>query len=133
MGNVMQKNRKQLLHSLLPLSILLSLLNFTALKFHLYWTTWWMDVINHFLGGVIITIIFFVICLFADADFNPKKYFPKLILFAIAIGVLWEVFEVYFGLTFVDRQGYWQDTTLDMVMDMVGMFVTYRALINKAR
>jgi len=129
----MNSDRKKLLVNLLFLSFLLLVLNVTALKFHLYWTTWWMDVINHFLGGVIVAFAFVVFCTFIskDSNFFTPKYFILGVIAMLAVGILWEVFELAFALTFIEEARYWGDTIVDIIMDIVGTLTAYLYLAKK--
>ncbi len=118
-------NEKKLkeLKTVLVLSLSLLLLHMFALKLYLYWTTWWMDIINHFLGGVVFAIISFIF--WKNVLKKDVVDFFIVILSVLFIGILWEIFELYFGLTFVDAKGYVIDTILDIMMDITGGVCSY--------
>ena len=82
--------------------LLTAILNWLADKLYLYWTIWWMDMLVHFLGGL--SIVFFVFWVYSKYK-NLNNYSNKKVLFIIAIffafvvGVFWEIFELYFGIS----------------------------------
>jgi len=93
--------------------------------------------ILHFLGGL--CVAFFVLWLVSWKS-DLKNWSRGKILFvallgAIAVGVLWEVYELYFSLTFLsDGARYFADTTKDLTMDLVGGFFGFlwtRNLLKK--
>ncbi len=98
-------------------------LNLVATELHLHWSLWWIDVILHFLGGL--TVALFILWFFA-ANFDLKNWSQGKILAvalvgAICVGVLWEFYELYFGMTlFSDGWHYYADTGSDLIMDFVG-------------
>ena len=88
-----------------------------------------MDIINHFLGGAIFALIFYT-ALPSVGKEKRSLSFWALFTLVLAVGTLWEVFELSFGLTFVTQHQYLFDTILDLVMDMTGMIVAYRYFIS---
>jgi hypothetical protein len=127
----MTMNRKSApsLVTALGLITILFILHLVALKLHLYYTTWWMDIINHFLGGMIAAIL--GLHLFGIVRKDSKNYFWLLLVFVLLVGLIWEIFELSFGLTFVSAENYWGDTIGDIIMDMVGMLALSWHLISK--
>lgn len=117
----------------LLLSIILLILNAFALKFHLYFTTWWADNINHFLGGAVFALVFYNLGLYINyqKDLSRIKSNILIILAILIVGVLWEVFEWYFELTFVSDTDYWSDTILDVIMDTIGGILMLKYIITK--
>ncbi|HYC34568.1 MAG TPA: hypothetical protein VEC13_02445 [Candidatus Paceibacterota bacterium] len=120
------------LFSILTLSALLLFSHIIALKLYLYWTTWWADLINHFLGGAILVLIFSLI--FPTLNRLPSyTRFGALFALVFASGVAWEMFELGFHLTFVSDNEYLKDTSIDLVMDMLGMTSSYQYFLKKAK
>ena len=104
------------------LSILIAVFHYIALQYFLYWTVDWFDILMHFLGGFLISI-FVIFILYSYSDFeNLKKH--KIFLFVLitgltlAVGLGWELWEVFVGLTNTLKD--LNDTILDIVMDMIG-------------
>ena len=100
-------------------------LNYIAIKFYLYWTVWWFDMIVHFLAGVTIGLAV-VSVLFYKRNFSAENLLRALsmsVLAAIIIGLLWEIYELVFSITFLsDGAVYVRDTLSDIIMDMTGGF-----------
>lgn len=124
----MEKKNKTILYTLLMLAISLFLLHGVAIAFELYWTVWWIDIVNHLLGGTIVALIGTFLWLNGKEKRAPTK--KELFIFVFFIGVLWEVFEFSFGLMSVSDKGFALDTVLDLCMDILGVFVT-RFLLSK--
>jgi len=101
----------------IALSLLLLVLHVKAIDGYLYLKIPFYDLITHFLGGV-------CIALFALYAFKKIKYIVPI---TIVVGLGWEVFEVYFGISGwpIDTLNYWIDTTKDMFVDTLGAVVVY--------
>src|SRR6185369_9465751 len=99
------------------------ILNFLAVKFYFYWSIHWFDSIVHFLAGVTVAL---AVLVFWQQMPNRKPIEKVRVLWigvlgAIAIGLLWEVYELLVGVTtFADGIHYWTDTGSDLLMDTVG-------------
>lgn len=109
---------------LLIASSVLAALHILALEFYLYWQYPWFDVPMHFLGGVIVAL-----SVYAMLDFGlplPKWSVTLLtvLVFVFIVGVIWEVWEVLAEVSTRERN-YTFDTTLDLVMDMLGGVLGY--------
>lgn len=103
------------------LAFMLGVLEIVALRFYLYWTVWWFDIIMHFLGGLwvsLITLWFYKA--FADVRAHKEHGYLITLLIMILVGVAWEIFEVIAGLTMTSQAGYFFDTVLDLIMDICG-------------
>ena len=109
----------------------IAVLHFLALKFYLYWTFEWFDILMHFLGGLWVALVatwFFFFSGFLYKDIKPikkVKIFSIAIISVIIVGVLWEVWELEADLVFIDEAGYFFDTSLDLVMDTLGGVVAF--------
>ena len=118
-------NRRKLLVVILALSVLVTFLHLTALRYALYYVVPWFDVGMHFLGGALVALMgvwcarFF---LFGEAI--PGKHILLIVLVAAGvIGVLWEVFEYFTGLR--TAYNYPLDTLKDLIMDLLGAMSVY--------
>ena len=98
-------------------------LNLVATELHLHWSLWWIDVILHFLGGLCVAL--FALWLGSVKSDLKNWRQGKILLVALAgaifVGILWEIYELYVGLTFLsDGARYFADTGSDLMMDFVG-------------
>jgi hypothetical protein len=91
----------------------------------------WFDIPLHIIGGL--TIGFWGVALAARRRYTPRQMFLFILLLAIAIGSVWEIFEYVSGLT-RSEAGYWFDTLKDLSDDIVGSLIAlglYRFLYRK--
>src|SRR3989344_6501694 len=109
-------NKKSLLKHLVPLMFFIFLANHAALKFHWYFSIWYSDMFMHFLGGVWLGL-FFTYVFYQEDSF--RKRIPAIIVCAVAVGILWEVFEFVLGVIAVDQFNI-LDTTSDIFFDLSG-------------
>lgn len=104
---------------ILLISIAVLVLHLLALKFFLYWSIWWFDIVVHLLAGALTSIFF----LWIFRKFFSRKKFPSFIflsvIFSLTVALLWEVFEFMTGITF-SSSNYVLDTSLDVLMTVVG-------------
>ena len=121
-------DRKKILSLLAILFCFLCMVNLVAIKGLWYYIFWYFDMPMHFLGGV---AILFLVAYVLYKPLQDSKY-PILfcLLFTLAIGIGWEVFEYIFnnliaGMTFSPM-----DTTSDIFFDMsgvlLGILIVYR-------
>lgn len=110
------------LYFVLVVSFALFVMNYVATAANLYWTTSWADVIAHTLGGALVGGIVIAV-MTARAIYN--KPLAWIIFFALVVGVVWELFELYTGMTFVTDPGYFFDTPKDIFFDTVGAIMSY--------
>jgi hypothetical protein len=100
-----------------------AVLNWIAIKFYLYWTVWGADSVVHFFGGMCAALA--VLWIFSEKS-ELKNWSRGRILFAalggaFLVGVLWEIFELHFGITALsDGARYFSDTASDLLMDALG-------------
>ena len=56
-------------------------------------------------------------------NWSRRKILLTALASAIFVGILWELYELHFGLTFLsDGVQYFSDTAKDLMMDLVGGF-----------
>lgn len=95
----------------------LAYLQHTALEELLYWRYPWFDTLMHFVGGL--TVATFGIALLAK-----RRAFVFLgAMLGVAIG--WELFEL--AINAQREANFYFDTSLDLLMDAVGMSIAYIA------
>ncbi len=91
-----------------------------ALHLHLFFTIAWFDIFMHFLGGL--SVGFGVLAL--RTRNNPRVSYGQLlfwgILATVAVGLIWEYFELSSGITSWYSAGYIGDNGMDMIMDTTG-------------
>lgn len=94
------------------------------LKFYDY--IWWWDKLTHFLSTALIADFGFIGIVIVDkyiqSIYLPPKFLPFfIIIFVLAMGVLWEIIEYLFDLFFGTRMQYsLADTIIDLVFDLMG-------------
>lgn len=129
---------------MLGLFLLVGLLHLIASIYHLYWSIYEFDSLVHFFGGMALST-FFLWFYFFSHFFNPQKrtlikFLIVSILGAMLVSVAWEIFELIFKQTMVQKIDYAYDTRMDLTMDflgaMVGCFYAYikeynEKMINK--
>ena len=92
------------------------LLHTAAIYFHWYWEVSWFDIFMHLISGIWVGVV--GILLFAQ-DTSLRNAFCIALLSALAVGLLWELYEYATGMTFT-LSSYPIDTSTDLLMDLVG-------------
>jgi len=99
-----------------------------SLRFQSFFVVW--NELTHFMGGVFVGVLILILILYlkdiSDNLHIPARIIPIFVLiFVLAGGVLWEVFEFlidsFFG---TNLQPNLQDTIFDMIANTVGAFFT---------
>lgn len=101
-----------------------------ALRTNLYWTTSWADSVTHTLGGVVVGSVFIYLASYYTSEKSVNIL--TIITQVFVVGVLWEVFELYGGLTFMTDKGYFIDTLGDLFFDILGAYIGYLTLIKES-
>jgi uncharacterized membrane protein YjdF len=112
-------------------AVLTAVLYWFGLDKFYFWYYPWFDIPLHIVGGL--TIGFWGASLAWRRRYSPYQAFFFILLLAIAIGSIWELFEYTSGLT-GGEPGYWFDTLKDMSDDSIGAVVAwtcYRLLYTK--
>lgn len=124
----MMQPREQLLLVILTATVAMILLHFAALEFYLYWMYWWFDMIVHFFGGLASGLAIFWIIRYAGRIpvASHLHWFLLIISAVLVIGIGWEIFELATGL--YAQKNYVFDTTVDIVMDLLGGFIAFLLL-----
>ena len=131
-------NRDKLLKHLVFLMFFILALNYIGISLHWDYTTWWFDMVLHFLGGFwegVLFIWFFSIkdlpFLKPSLDPNDPKLIYKTIFFVLLIGLLWELFEFYTQNYIAQMPFSLFDTLSDIFFDLVGGFVAISYFYKK--
>lgn len=107
------------------LLLVIGILDYFANTFYLYWTVWWFDNLMHFISGICIAMFTIVIWQnFLDKSLSYKKAVGLSLFLALIIGIIWEDFELFFGIHKAsDGKIYFLDTFSDIIMDLSGAIV----------
>ncbi len=119
--------KRILLAEIFFIGISVAVLHKIALSLFLYWNVWWFDIMMHFLGGALISLItlFFIY----DLRFLNFKVKNKIVIFSAAVGMTliiglsWELWEIYVG--FIDIYVDGPDSFLDLITDVLGAIAAY--------
>ncbi|MDP3735519.1 MAG: hypothetical protein Q8R39_03780 [bacterium] len=82
-----------------------------------YWEYAWLDLLMHFLGGVIVALL---VRWGSERVWGVRFSLATVILAVLFVGIAWEVFEYALGLIEVPRDVYIKDTAVDLILDMLG-------------
>lgn len=91
-----------------------------------FWTLWWWDVMEHMLGGVALGLA----GAWAMMGIGKQPTFVACVAAALAVGIVWEIFEyMVFGTGAAVFMSYPLDTLKDIIDDCIGgviagLFVT---------
>ena len=88
---------------------------------HLFYTLMWFDMVVHCSAGVAIGLLVYMT--FEYVSEKPMTYSERLrkgISIVLLIGLLWECYELYFGITSLRSADYFADNGMDVVMDTLG-------------
>ncbi|MCI0619930.1 hypothetical protein L0Y40_02780 [Candidatus Wolfebacteria bacterium] len=115
-------------HILLPLFVIMAaigILHHFALANFWYWTIWWIDVVMHTLGGVVLGLaaLWFLLSVHRVQSWPPRRVFVVVLGVVFAVGVAWEFFE-FFAKLFVQGH-FFPDTVLDIFADVAGGLVAF--------
>ncbi len=117
--------KKQFIEQLLISSVVVFVLHYVATLYSLYWIISWYDIPMHFLGGYtigLLSIFLFFTSGYLKYTYEIRHNIPIVaiitILFTTVIGLGWELWELFFGLSniYIDRV----DTVADLIMNTTG-------------
>lgn len=109
--------------------ITLGTLHYLGSTFFLYWDVDWFDTLVHFIGGLAVGLIFLTI--FAKKISSKTLIFSSTLFFVLLVGVGWEVFEYVFNIANPTGGNYVEDTTHDLIADIVGGFASAIMVVRK--
>jgi hypothetical protein len=92
----------------------------TALEHNLYFYVRWLDIPQHFFGGMWVALAFLWLCAVKGRHQVPFLY---VFFTVLTIGGLWELYEYVFGISYGPT--YVFDTSKDLLMDSCGAIVAY--------
>ncbi|MCX6702618.1 MAG: hypothetical protein NTW60_02015 [Candidatus Wolfebacteria bacterium] len=124
------------LKSIIALTLIILGIHIIAMANYLYWTIWWFDIPMHFMGGILLAMIFFRFVK-PELIITHSSFLITILLavsFAAFLGILWEFFEFiwasYFtnggleSLSVFQSRGIdiYRDTLKDLFFDLLGGF-----------
>jgi len=120
------------------LAALVAVFNQIGISERYYVTTDWYDWPIHFLGGATIaTLLLWKLDYFRHPRLEWLRKARNIILYVLAIGLAWEVFELASGLNSFSDVGYAWDTAHDLIMDVCGaaavVLIAHKALIARKK
>jgi hypothetical protein len=104
-------------------TIIVCTIELISFYFHLFYSIMWFDMIMHFSGGFLVALLALTIVTYYKQDLSYGQILFWGIITAFLIGVLWEVYELYEGITVWGSFGYWGDNGMDVTMDTFGGLV----------
>jgi uncharacterized BrkB/YihY/UPF0761 family membrane protein len=119
------------------LILCIAILHIAGTENNLYIKFWWYDVLLHYLGGMWIALATYWIAFHSRYISHPRNTIANIALLVIGmtmlVGLGWEIFEYYFGISLAPGEQYVIDTTQDFIMDFLGaativVFVVLRKL-----
>jgi hypothetical protein len=116
-------------------ALALLVLNGVFEYYHLYFFIWWLDVPMHFLGGMFVAFLALAIVFhdrFILGRGTSSAFITTIaVVFAFAVGALWEYYAVQFGHRAPAPGGLIADTIKDLINDMLGGFLAAMIFIRK--
>ncbi|MDO8483079.1 MAG: hypothetical protein Q7S86_04665 [bacterium] len=113
----------------LIVAIFVAFLHVAATMFFLYSFYWWFDIPLHFLGGFcagLISLYFYSYFHRRTAvSMRPSRGLLVAIIGTVMVGLAWELFEYFAGITFNTVGDYPIDTVKDLIMDILGGYAAY--------
>lgn len=104
--------------------LLMAGLHFLALHYFLYWRLPAFDLLVHFCGGLALGGYWGWLLAERNKRGKTEQFELSKAFYLILLGLLiWEFFEVYFGLTFVIDKIYWFDTFTDILSGLCGALI----------
>lgn len=102
-----------------------------------YWQYPWFDIVVHILSGLWVSlVILWLASVFGQIN-SLKEYKVKSFLIAfisaVLIGVIWELVENYYQLTFIRAQNYGLNTAADIINDALGGVLAYLYFVRRRK
>jgi hypothetical protein len=127
--------KKSLLFPALSILLVVGVVHYFSINNALYFYYQWLDIPVHFLGGLWTGFIFFWFFSRFSLDFvfvNRKTIIISLMVCALSVGLIWEVFEFFAKIAVLVPDIYLIDTIKDLFTDVLGALVSYIYFIKTA-
>jgi len=115
-------NKKKLRLRVLFLVIFILFFNYFAMRFHWYYSLWWLDMFMHFLGGFWLALATMLYIPFTGRVFG---FVMRVILFVLIIAGLWEVFEFILNNETTRLVFDLRDVLSDFAFNLAGAFTSF--------
>lgn len=103
---------------------IIAVVHAVSIQFFLYWKYVWLDIPVHAFAGVACVFGLYMLPYFGITRFANTNTLSKSVLFALVVGLVWEVFEYTAGVS-QSEPGFVLDTIIDLCMDVFGGSVGY--------
>ncbi|MCA9364221.1 hypothetical protein KC727_03305 [Candidatus Kaiserbacteria bacterium] len=110
---------KRLLALLFVASLTLAVVHNLAVAFFWYFIHPWVDIPMHLLGGFTTALGLATLPFFGIYLFGSRPPMLAYLLVTSFVGVVWEGFEFFAGISIVDSY-FFADTVMDLAMDVCG-------------
>jgi hypothetical protein len=112
------------------LLVAIAVVHWVATYFYWYWTIPWVDKFPHFSGGLLVslgTLWFVYLSGYIKWGFLQNRRFALAYALAasLLIGLLWELFELEFGITTMQTTNFYENNISDILMDVSGGLIGY--------
>ena len=111
--------RSGLAFSTILLALILLTVHYLGMRFYIYWSVSWYDLVVHCLGGITVA---FVATLFAEYLWNKRLRLKSVFFITLFVAICWEIYEYIFGLSGASGH-YWTDTLSDILMGFIGSII----------
>lgn len=117
---------RHILYAQFVVVVLITILHLSGLENDLYWRFLWLDTVTHAMGGMWAALFF----IWVRTLRGYKLDLAWGIAGALALGIVWELFELAAGVQW--EANYVLDTSIDIFMDALGgAFGAFLAILIK--
>ena len=117
--------------------LVLVVFHFVGSYYSWYWKYPWFDSVVHIISGLWVALLILWLASVFDHINSLKEYkvrsFLVAFVSAILIGVIWEIIENVFQLTFTQSNSYMLNTAMDIINDGLGGVFAYLYFIQKKK
>lgn len=109
-------------------AVAIAVLHGFAMVFFLYGYIWWLDTLLHFSAGLCLGLASLGVYYLYKEDASLPSLSTALLITLLCpflIGIAWEIFEYFGGLTDNSIGNYPLDTVKDLMFDVGGGYVAY--------
>ena len=128
--------QKPFLFSFLVLAVLVTL-HLVGSYYSLYWKFDWYDSVVHIVSGLWAALLILWLASAFGQISSLKEYKTKAFLVAfisaVLIGIVWELVENYYQVTYISAGGYYFDTAMDLLNDGLGGILAYLYFIRRKK
>lgn len=117
--------------------VVLVTLHFMGSYYSLYWKFDWFDSVVHIFSGLWASLLVLWLGSILGQINSLREYKIKAFLIAfvsaILIGIIWELIENYYQVTYTNMNGYYFDTAIDILNDGLGGILSYLYFIRRRK